>query len=228
MRFSEFKGNVEQWATDREIYKYSTVLAQLFKTLSEFGELADGVIKDNEKDVKDAIGDTAVCLVNYAKMANYTLSYPIVMPLSEPLNVLVGKFCVLFGKTLIHEEPKLLADMFNLLGQITHLLNLDFMECCELSWKEIEHRKGRMVEGGAFVKDEAKPLVSEEKTLSDTVEYAAKHLPVGCTVQINIEKYGWWVSGFSDNGNAVEFESEGLVGDVSTATDKLLELYAEL
>ena len=30
----------------------------------------------------------------------------------------------------------------------------DFMECCEQAWNAIKDRKGRIVAGGAFVKDE--------------------------------------------------------------------------
>ena len=32
--------------------------------------------------------------------------------------------------------------------------NLDFMKCCEAAWNEIKDRKGHMIAGGAFVKDE--------------------------------------------------------------------------
>src|SRR5699024_9890193 len=57
------------WAEERGIYEHSTPEAQLLKALSELGELADAVIKNDREALIDAIGDVAVCMVNYAKMA---------------------------------------------------------------------------------------------------------------------------------------------------------------
>src|SRR5699024_12760953 len=70
MNWNKFKNNVEQWAAERGIYEHSTPEAQLLKALSELGELADAVVKNDREALKDAIGDVAVCLVNYARMAN--------------------------------------------------------------------------------------------------------------------------------------------------------------
>src|SRR5690625_5506282 len=69
MTFDEFKQNVETWAAERGIYEHSTPEAQLLKALSELGELADAVIKNDIEGIKDGVGDVAVCMVNYARLA---------------------------------------------------------------------------------------------------------------------------------------------------------------
>lgn len=100
MTFEQFRNNVESWAEVRGIYEHSTALAQALKAVSEVGELADAVIKNDKAALIDAIGDVAVCLVNVAVMSD-----------------------------------------------------LDINECCESAWSEIKDRSGKMVAGGAFVKE---------------------------------------------------------------------------
>src|SRR5690625_4555299 len=68
MNWSDFVSNVQKWARERDIYKYSTPDAQLLKALSEVGELADAYIKQDAEGIVDGIGDIAVCLVNYQAM----------------------------------------------------------------------------------------------------------------------------------------------------------------
>ncbi len=102
MTFEQFRNNVEGWAEARGIYAHSTQAAQALKAVSEMGELADAVIKNDLPGLEDAIGDVIVCLVNLAVMSG-----------------------------------------------------LDINECCESAWNEIKDRKGHMVAGGAFVKEDA-------------------------------------------------------------------------
>jgi NTP pyrophosphatase (non-canonical NTP hydrolase) len=92
---------VIHWAADRGILDHSTPQAQILKAVSEMGELADAVIKNDPEAAKDAVGDVLVCLINY---------------------------CAMTGMT-IHQ-------------------------CLEAAWDQIKDRKGRMVPGGAFVKEE--------------------------------------------------------------------------
>ena len=101
MNFDEFRGNVERWARTRGIYEHSTIQAQVLKSVSELGELADATIKGDRDGFVDAIGDVVVCLVNAAYMQG-----------------------------------------------------VDFDECLVKAWNAIKDRKGHMVAGGAFVKDE--------------------------------------------------------------------------
>ena len=67
MNWIDFVNNVQGWAEDRGIYEHSTPEAQLLKALSELGELADAEIKGDKEAMIDAIGDVAVCIINYAR-----------------------------------------------------------------------------------------------------------------------------------------------------------------
>lgn len=64
---------VEQWAVDRQIVPNSTPTAQLMKTVSELGELADATLKSDTDEVIDGVGDVLVTLVIYAKLQGLTL-----------------------------------------------------------------------------------------------------------------------------------------------------------
>jgi NTP pyrophosphatase (non-canonical NTP hydrolase) len=70
----EFITNVQNWASERGIYDYSTGTAQLLKAISEMGELADAHAKMDILEMKDAVGDILVCLVNYCKLEGLDLT----------------------------------------------------------------------------------------------------------------------------------------------------------
>src|SRR5690625_4726310 len=74
MEWNEFVENVQRWAAERGIYEHSTALMQLYKSVSEYGELVDGLAKQDKMGTKDGIGDVAVTLVNVATMLNVNLS----------------------------------------------------------------------------------------------------------------------------------------------------------
>lgn len=96
----ELETNIIKWAEDRGIYEHSTPQAQALKAVSEIGEVADAVIKDDRDALIDGIGDVVVCLINLA-----------------------------------------------------HMEGLELEQCLEAAWAEIKDRRGKMVPGGAFVKE---------------------------------------------------------------------------
>src|SRR5690625_2422620 len=150
MTFEEFKTNVQQWAQERGIYEHSTPEAQLLKALSELGELADAVIKDDIDGIKDAIGDVAVCIVNYSFMSGGEMDEIHAYP-SIPDHDHIGFAAELIGGSLQGMDmPYCISE----LDAVAQNNDLDFMACCEHAWNEIKDRKGRMVPGGAFVKDD--------------------------------------------------------------------------
>lgn len=159
MNFETFKTNVERWATERGIYEHSTDRAQLLKALSELGELADAVIKDRRNDLIDAIGDVATCMVNYAKMKGVELNpSDLEMEIHDDTHIAIGDICDSIGDLLFMVRPprRLEANVvgvFEALGSICVDNDLDFEVCCLRAWNEIKDRKGRMVAGGAFVKE---------------------------------------------------------------------------
>lgn len=146
LTWNEFVSNVQQWSTERGIYEHSTATAQLLKAFSEAGELADAVIKNDIDGLKDAIGDVAVCVVNFAFMTSQNTSIDLRETSFEDLSAEVP---MLFKSLFEQEVWSILEDLVI----ISNTAKLDFLECCTLAWNEIKDRKGRMVEGGAFVKD---------------------------------------------------------------------------
>lgn len=68
MKFSALEELVIAWADDRGILERSTPSAQLLKTMSELGELADATLKDDVDGIIDGLGDVLVTLIIYAEM----------------------------------------------------------------------------------------------------------------------------------------------------------------
>lgn len=64
MTFEELEAKVIEWSKARKIIPNSTPQAQFLKAVSEMGELADAVNKRDHPALKDAVGDTLVCLIN--------------------------------------------------------------------------------------------------------------------------------------------------------------------
>lgn len=157
MNFEEFKNNVEGWAAERGIYEHSTPEAQILKTLSEVGELADAIIKDNREGLKDAIGDVAVCVINYAKMTEIQVEHPM-FDIGDTISSagLIGELARAIGIILAGEAQGEFEIQYLLccLVGICQREDLEFLECCNAAWLEIKDRKGKMVSGGAFVKEE--------------------------------------------------------------------------
>lgn len=176
MTFSKFVGNVQDWQRDKGIYEHSTPLAQALKAVSEVGELADAVIKGDRDALKDAIGDVMVCLVGVAKMTgcdievrpliekdvpqnNQALAALAAYYVSDLATALASSYisdvCVNIAGFNSGERLSIsILDSIYWLNAIAVRCNLTLIECCESAWHEIKDRKGRMVEGGAFVKDE--------------------------------------------------------------------------
>lgn len=166
MTFEEFKNNVQGWAKDRGIYEHSTPAAQALKAVSEVGEVADAVIKGDRGALKDGIGDVMVCLVNLAFMAGVMDYYPAQdgSPWTSSKEVIAASaatevaLCAAESADSTHINEFMLRHMIECSIRSLYFLalsaDLDFMACCEHAWNEIKDRKGRMVPGGAFVKEE--------------------------------------------------------------------------
>lgn len=71
--WSHLVRSVERWAADRNIIPNSTPQAQLMKTMSELGELADATLKNDIDGVVDGLGDVLVTLIIYAKLQGLDL-----------------------------------------------------------------------------------------------------------------------------------------------------------
>lgn len=59
---------IREWATERHIYDSGDTKTQYIKLLEESGELARAILKDDEVEFIDAIGDMVVVLTNLAAL----------------------------------------------------------------------------------------------------------------------------------------------------------------
>ena len=167
LTWNEFSYNVQTWAKERGIYDHSTPEAQLLKALSELGEVADAVIKNEHEGLIDGIGDVAVCIINYSNMVDvnvgdYFLNLIEEEDIIEKTNSdIVGVISLAIGM-LLSPSPSdnsketlmyMVDTVLHCLVVLSDFHKINFMDCCSQAWDEIKDRKGRMVEGGAFVKE---------------------------------------------------------------------------
>jgi len=162
-RFEQFQQNVQRWATERGIYEHSTALAQALKAVSEVGELCDAVIKNDRDALVDAIGDSAVTLINMARLAGESQFTDAELDMGAPVNPLPQQIAayvayhtadmatdLVIGPELSRRD---VCEALSGLVDVAKASGLDFDDCCESAWQTIKDRKGRMVAGGAFVKE---------------------------------------------------------------------------
>lgn len=65
--------NIRTWADKRGIYESGDPKTQYIKLIEESGELAQGILKQNDDEIKDAIGDMVVVLTNLAHLCGMKL-----------------------------------------------------------------------------------------------------------------------------------------------------------
>ena len=64
---------IRSWASDKGIYKSGDSKTQYIKLMEEAGELAEALLKNDEGEVVDAIGDMVVVLTNLAKLRGHNI-----------------------------------------------------------------------------------------------------------------------------------------------------------
>jgi len=64
---------IRAWATEKGIYKTGDSRTQYVKLMEEAGELAQALLKNDETEVIDAIGDMVVVLTNLAKLRGHNI-----------------------------------------------------------------------------------------------------------------------------------------------------------
>ena len=69
---TEFQ-SIRDWAEERGIYQKGDAKTQYIKLMEEAGELAKAILKSDEEEFVDAIGDCVVVLVNLAKLKGYNI-----------------------------------------------------------------------------------------------------------------------------------------------------------
>lgn len=72
--FELLRQAVVQWARDRQIIPNSNPSAQLMKTVSELGELADATLKSDVAGIGDGVGDVLVTLILYCELSGVCIT----------------------------------------------------------------------------------------------------------------------------------------------------------
>jgi hypothetical protein len=118
---------VRTWAEERGLYDKGDVKTQFMKLQEESGEFARAIIKNNQDEAIDALGDMLVVMINLAKLTGDHFQ--------KKCEVCRGE-----GYYESGEECDTCA----------HDLKLE--ECLQIAYDVISNRKGKMIDG-SFVKD---------------------------------------------------------------------------
>lgn len=73
MSYAEVEMKVIQWSEARRIIPNSTPMAQWKKAQEELNELHEALGNNDLPAIKDAVGDTVVCLINLCALADIDL-----------------------------------------------------------------------------------------------------------------------------------------------------------
>ncbi len=137
MSKTDFFENVRDWATRRGLYEQGNSVTQYVKLGEEFGELGKFLLRRNDAEVFDAIGDMVVVLTNLAHL--YYLE-----------SVRKCKTC---NGTGSYDED-VVGDggtkMTFACDDCSELVSIE--DAMENAWHEIKNRKGKMI-SGTFVKE---------------------------------------------------------------------------
>jgi len=64
---------IREWAEERGLYEHGDRKTQAIKLVEEVGEICRAILKDNDSDVEDGIGDAVVVLTNLAELQGTTI-----------------------------------------------------------------------------------------------------------------------------------------------------------
>ena len=148
------------WHHDRNLIEGCKTVSQFTKLTEEYGELAANLCRG--KCVQDDIGDMMVVLVNLAAREGVTLMQCLLLSSRQAvinnidecfLGVTIG-IGDLAKSVLAGTEMKgHIGEILFSLQELASLSGHTSLQCLLVAWKEIEHRKGRMIDG-FFVKEE--------------------------------------------------------------------------
>ena len=66
---------IREWAENRGLYSKGDAKTQYIKLQEEAGELAQAILKDDQPEVVDAIGDMVVVLTNLAHLRGVSIEH---------------------------------------------------------------------------------------------------------------------------------------------------------
>ena len=77
---------IREWANERGLYDKGDTKTQSLKLVEEVGEICRAILKGNDSDVEDGIGDAVVVLTNLAELQGTSIEHCIEMAYNEIKN----------------------------------------------------------------------------------------------------------------------------------------------
>lgn len=133
---------VQDWFVVRNLVEVDPY-GQLLKLGEELGELYEGIAKDNQSMIIDAIGDMIVVMVGYSLQTGNDFDF------TQSYNIAPDYNVFRLSKDL-HDIS--LENLMIGLTQIAYRYGTDITTCLNYAYNEIKDRTGRLV-GNVWVKD---------------------------------------------------------------------------
>lgn len=152
-KLQKLQAQVIDWAEERGIYEKSDAYMQLLKTGEEILELLGAIHRNDLEEIKDALGDIQVCLINFCEFKGWDY-----IELFENIPVPIGSFPVpyllgsLNGALHYKEERDYVCKLVGNMKTLALINNLNLVDCLESAYNVIKNRKGKMI-NGQFVKE---------------------------------------------------------------------------
>ena len=74
MNYSQLEIEIIRWAEARKIIPNAIPQTQFMKAVSEMGELADALNKNDMDGIKDGVGDVLVCMINMCALLDINMT----------------------------------------------------------------------------------------------------------------------------------------------------------
>ena len=168
-KIEEYLNKIREWGNRTRLRINGTTQAQGLKLLSEFGEIAEGIKKNNIEEIKDGIGDVIVVAIMLEGILQNKEGYKQTIVIPENLNTqeqstnesvdeIMLNVNIVLGKLsdAILKKQKNIIELINSLiielNKLATKYNMTLEECLEQSYNEIKDRNGILTPDGVFVK----------------------------------------------------------------------------
>ena len=91
---------IREWATERGLYEKGDSKTQMVKLMEELGETAKAILKEDEEEIVDGLGDILVVLINLSHLCGYPLEHC----LSSAYNEIKNRKGSMKGGTFVKDE----------------------------------------------------------------------------------------------------------------------------
>ncbi len=100
---------VREWAKNRDLYSKGDPKTQFVKLIEEVGETGRAILKSDEPEIKDGLGDAFVVLVNLSELCGYRLEDCI----EDALKVIEARKGKMINGTFVKEDDLKVQSFIN-------------------------------------------------------------------------------------------------------------------